>query len=151
MFAHSHPSPSTDAVVHKMRPISAITSGNLISRLQQGSSLVVVDVRDDDRDGGHIKGSVHVPSHDFKRRLSDLIIQWKSKPAIVFHCMLSQKRGPSCASAFVRSLEDAIERGAIDKAPEVLILEGGFMAFARHYSDETKALYESFQPSLYRI
>lgn len=134
-----------------MRPIGTISSGRLISKLQEGAPLAVVDVRDDDRAGGHIKGSIHVPSHDFRRRLPSLLIELKSKEAVVFHCMMSQRRGPSCASAFAKSLDDAAERHAIGTIPDVLLLEGGFMAFARHYSEETKTLYEHFQRSEYGV
>ena len=50
--------------------------------------FLVVDVRDDDREGGHIPQSVHLPSHRF---LADAIERlhkpYRHVPVLVFHCM----------------------------------------------------------------
>lgn len=45
---------------------------------QSGSSQVqpvaVVDVRDDDYEGGHIRGCTHVPSTTFSDKVHDLVV-----------------------------------------------------------------------------
>lgn len=52
----------------------------------------VVDVRDDDREGGHIKGSHNAPSSDFLQKVDELVKLTKGVPIVVFHCALSQVR-----------------------------------------------------------
>jgi Rhodanese-like domain len=60
----------------------------------------VVDVRDDDYEGGHIKGSMNVPSHGFPDRVDKLVDELHDNEAVVFHCALSQLRGPSVLYPF---------------------------------------------------
>jgi rhodanese-related sulfurtransferase len=59
-----------------------------------GKSYVVVDVRDDDRAGGHIKGSINVPSNGFLMAVDELVRDTLKKEVetVVFHCALSQVR-----------------------------------------------------------
>jgi len=54
--------------------------------------FVVVDVRDDDRAGGHIKDSINLPSQDFLMSVDQLVSDTKDVPLVVFHCSLSQVR-----------------------------------------------------------
>ena len=53
---------------------------------------VVVDVRDDDRIGGHILGSLHSPSYAFQDAVQTLLEETKDIPKVVFHCALSHQR-----------------------------------------------------------
>jgi rhodanese-related sulfurtransferase len=55
---------------------------------------IVIDVRDDDRVGGHIAGSIHVPSETFLTSVDDLIHDPAVSGAkkVVFHCALSKER-----------------------------------------------------------
>lgn len=39
----------------------------------QTNRVAVVDVRDDDFEGGHIKGCIHVPSTVFQDKVEDLV------------------------------------------------------------------------------
>ena len=55
----------------------------------------IVDVRDDDFEGGHIKGAINVPYHQFSDRVTTLVDELEGKDAVIFHCALSQQRGPS--------------------------------------------------------
>lgn len=59
--------------------------------------IAVIDVRDDDHIGGHIAGSTHVPSSTLDYRVPELVRTLQRKKVVVFHCMLSQQRGPSAA------------------------------------------------------
>lgn len=125
---------------------SFISVADLCSKLLDNTPIVVVDVRDEDRAGGHIKGSVHAPSAEFERAVGAYVTQWKDAEMVVFHCMLSQMRGPACARTFQRAVDDAVKTGSLASAPQVLVLEGGFRAFARGYSKERQVLYEEFRP-----
>lgn len=86
-------------------------------------SLAIIDVRDDDHYGGHILGSKNYPSHKLADNLPGIIEQTKDKKRIVFHCSLSQQRGPKASRMFAearRLIGDKEQTG-----PEVYILEGG--------------------------
>lgn len=52
--------------------------------------------------GGHIKGSQNVPSHKLDAMLPTLVRQLQDKETVVFHCALSQQRGPSAALRYIR-------------------------------------------------
>lgn len=58
-------------------------------------SFQIVDVRDDDYVGGHITGSVNVPSRQLPSRVDDLADELSGNEAVVFTCALSQQRGPN--------------------------------------------------------
>jgi hypothetical protein len=55
----------------------------------------IVDVRDDDYVGGHIPGTLNIPSRQFLSRVNTLVDELKDKEAVVFTCALSQQRGPN--------------------------------------------------------
>lgn len=65
-------------------------------------SLTIIDVRDGDHVGGHIAGSTHVPSSSLDYRMPELIRKLADKDIVVFHCALSQQRGPSAALRYLR-------------------------------------------------
>jgi len=58
-------------------------------------SFKIVDVRDDDYIGGHIPGSINIPSRQFSSRVEDLVDELRDHEAVVFTCALSQQRGPN--------------------------------------------------------
>lgn len=54
--------------------------------------FVVVDVRDDDYEGGNIKGSMNYPSKEFLTNVDGLVKETKEVPLVIFHCSLSKVR-----------------------------------------------------------
>jgi len=112
----------------------------------------VVDVRDSDRIGGHIKSSRHVPTSTLSNTVSELVHTLKDVEKVVFHCVHSTERGPSAATKYIRERqrlmgEDSIaketwkdsgdakdrdETGAVKKQ-EVYVLEGGFGKWQQEY------------------
>ncbi|XP_061345794.1 dual specificity phosphatase Cdc25 [Gastrolobium bilobum] len=105
------------------RSISYITGSQLLS-LRRQPNIAIVDVRDDERSyDGHISGSVHYASDTFAENISNLIQQVKGKDTLVFHCALSQVRGPTCARKFVNYLEESKEDAGIKN---IMVLERGF-------------------------
>ncbi|PIA29105.1 hypothetical protein AQUCO_06200003v1 [Aquilegia coerulea] len=105
------------------RSISYINGSQLLS-LKRRPNIAIVDVRDDERTyDAHIAGSLHYPSSTFSNKISDLAQNVKGKDTLVFHCALSQVRGPSCARRFADYLSEMKE--AVD-IKNVLILERGF-------------------------
>ncbi|KAG4414406.1 hypothetical protein IFR04_012469 [Cadophora malorum] len=66
------------------------------------SNIAIIDVRDDDHIGGHIKHSIHAPSTTLDTKIPELVRKLKDKETVVFHCALSQQRGPSAALRYIR-------------------------------------------------
>lgn len=97
--------------------------------------LAVVDVRDADYVGGHIKGCWHYPAGNFHETLPELRQRLVDNEIndVVFHCALSQARGPKSALRFLRAL-DANDPNFLMK---VWVLEGGFTSWQRHYGEDT--------------
>ncbi|EKG10366.1 M-phase inducer phosphatase, partial [Macrophomina phaseolina MS6] len=91
-------------------------------------AVAVIDVRDSDFFGGHIRGCTNVPTQALDYKLPELVRQLRGARTVVFHCALSQQRGPSAALRYVRERarllgdEDEDETGQ-----EVCVLEGGFV------------------------
>jgi len=78
------------------------TSSNLDAQPTPAQDIAIVDVRDDDHIGGHIRTSIHAPSHTLDTKIPELVRKLQSKEVVVFHCALSQQRGPSAALRYLR-------------------------------------------------
>ncbi|KAK6428302.1 Cdc25 phosphatase Ibp1 [Oleoguttula sp. CCFEE 5521] len=100
------------------------------------TSVAVVDVRDDDHVGGHIKSSHHVASGTHDVALSELVRKLEGKEVVVFHCMLSQQRGPKAAINYVRERERLVGKGDGAKEQKVEVLEGGFGKWQEMYGED---------------
>lgn len=82
---------------------------SLISSTETNQSTAIVDVRDGDEFGsGHIVGACNLSSDKWQDpAFVDAAIQDNlDKKTVVFHCMLSQKRGPTCARIFSQRLSE---------------------------------------------
>jgi len=75
--------------------------------------IAIIDVRDDDHIGGHIKHSTHVPSRSLDGKVPDLVQTLKDKKVVVFHCALSQERGPRAALKYIRERERQLKTGSL--------------------------------------
>ncbi|KAJ6621782.1 Rhodanese-like protein [Mycena sp. CBHHK59/15] len=94
---------------------------------------LVVDVRDDDYIGGNIKNALNLPSRNFHTDVYGLVQKTAEIKLVVFHCALSQMRGPKAA----RIYEETRQNIAQDKPPqEVLVLRNGFTEFQRKFKDD---------------
>lgn len=70
-----------------------------------------------------------------------LIRRLMDKKTVVFHCMLSQQRGPSAALRYLR------ERGEND-GQEVFVLDRGFTGWQEEYATDER-LTEGYRPELW--
>ncbi|KAF2237022.1 Cdc25 family phosphatase-like protein Ibp1 [Viridothelium virens] len=121
----------------------------------QSAGYAIIDVRDSDHIGGHIHGSMHVPSSTLDYRIPELVRQLKDKDSVIFHCSLSQQRGPSAALRYARERkrllgidiqdEGAEVTGAADEIEgtagsrqKVFILDGGFVQWQEKYGQNEK-------------
>jgi rhodanese-related sulfurtransferase len=108
--------------------------------------LAIVDVRDSDHVGGHIKGSTWVPSSTLDFRISELLRNLKDKDQVIFHCALSQQRGPSAALRYARERERLAGKmfgGDDKKTQEICVLVGGFSMWQAKYGEDER-LTESY-------
>lgn len=96
-----------------LRRISRERLSSLILSPTTAPTIAIVDVRDADHVGGHISSSMHVPSSSLDYRIPELIRKLAEKQIVVFHCALSQQRGPSAALRYLREKEsgDLAEKG----------------------------------------
>ena len=131
-----------------------IKPSDLANALKQTpSKIAVIDVRDNDHVGGNVKGSQWIPINQLDARIPELLRVNKDKDRVVFHCMLSQQRGPKAALAYARakayeaakndpdrndSQSEAEEDTGRIGGQEVCVLEGGFKNWQSVYgADET--------------
>lgn len=88
---------------------------------------LVVDVRDDDFEGGNIKGAVNMPSSKFWDSVDDLVRDTRETKAVIFHCALSQVRGPKAARVYAETRQNMLQEP--EQVAEVFILRDGFTQF----------------------
>lgn len=93
------------------------------------SSMLIIDVRRTDYEGGCIRGSLNIPAHGFwwnRGILYELAykadIEW-----VVFTCGSSNGRGPRCASWFLEHVRETVG----DKDMNVMVLEGGVKGWVK--------------------
>lgn len=101
--------------MESIKPLGRMSSDQLSSLLlsSKASKVAVIDVRDDDHVGGHIHSSTHVPSTTLDYRLPEIIRTLADKEIVVFHCALSQQRGPNAARRYMEERERKKKRGEI--------------------------------------
>lgn len=135
------------------------------------SNIAIIDVRDSDHIGGHIRGSTWVPSHELDYKTPELVRNLKDKDTVVFHCALSQQRGPSAALRYLREKQrpdpgsstvakdgEEIKEGGEEKGSgeakgkeqEVLVLRGGFTQWQEKYGPD-KSLTEGWQKDIWEF
>jgi len=93
---------------------------------------IVVDVRDDDYAGGNIKGCINQPSNGFLGSVDQLVKKTQDVSLVIFHCALSQMRGPKAA----RIYEETCQNLLVDKCPRVAVLRDGFSGFQAKFKDD---------------
>mmetsp|Transcript_13861 Transcript_13861/g.24286 ORF Transcript_13861/g.24286 Transcript_13861/m.24286 type:complete len:145 (-) Transcript_13861:456-890(-) len=138
-------------------PVSRMNTAQLAAILRdpaESSKTLVLDVRDEGFEEGHVSGAVNVASAEFTQPGAAEAFQEKHlKPEagvqrVVVHCMLSQIRGPRCANhlAALFTRQAAASVGAGAPVPEVIVLSGGWAQWSHEYeADADKDLI--FQPS----
>ena len=86
--------------------------------------------------GGHILGCQNIPTTELDYKTPEMVRTLRDKNLIVFHCALSQQRGPSSALKYLRERERLVKKGQVEARADgegliemqrVVVLEGGFV------------------------
>jgi len=117
-----------------MKYLSGDELAEIIQTKIPGQDYQVVDVRDDDYAGGHIKNAINLPSRDFQMGVYNLVQKHADVKVVIFHCALSQIRGPKAARIYDET-RNSIGL-ALDKPQEVYVLRDGFTGFQRKFKDD---------------
>ncbi|KAH8648729.1 Rhodanese-like domain-containing protein [Tricladium varicosporioides] len=125
------------------------------------NNIAIVDVRDDDHIGGHIRYSHHQPSSTLDTHMPTLVRKFKDKEIVVFHCALSQQRGPSAALKYLRERERLVGpnketegedesgegKGAMEQ--KVYVLDRGFVGWQEVYGEDSR-LTEGYRKEIWK-
>ncbi|EIW80887.1 Rhodanese-like protein [Coniophora puteana RWD-64-598 SS2] len=137
--------------IHTSTPkmVQYVTGEELVEIIRSdkvpSKDYLIVDVRDADYRGGNIKGSFHLPSEKFEQNVQGLVSKTKDVPLVIFHCALSQARGPKAARDYenIRNAADGVSPA------EVYILRGGFTQWQRRYKDHAD-LVENYDAAVWK-
>lgn len=140
------PEPSVSAAELATLGIVYILPELLCGHMEAGTQdMIVVDLRTFDYAGGHIRGSMQIPSTGLVVRTDEVITLLAEYSVVIFHCMLSKHRAPHCARIYKRRLME------LGRQQHVAILEGGYGKWRMLYSgsslieDETHDYEEAVQ------
>lgn len=93
------------------------------------ASMLLIDVRRTDYEGGTIRGSLNIPAQGFwwnRGPLYELAfksdIEW-----VVFYCGSSNGRGPRCAAWFLEHVRKTVG----DENMQICVLEGGIKGWVK--------------------
>ncbi|KAK3112078.1 Cdc25 phosphatase Ibp1 [Teratosphaeriaceae sp. CCFEE 6253] len=143
----------SSATIVSLPRISNHKLAELVRNKDPGVSIV--DVRDSDFIGGHIVGCQNVPTSTHDYRMPELVRTLKDQDTVVFHCALSQQRGPSSALRYLRERERMSAKGELGggkgeegKEQKVVVLEGGFTKWQEKYGED-KELTEGYVKDLW--
>ncbi|KAJ6032227.1 Rhodanese-like domain-containing protein [Penicillium herquei] len=128
-----------------------ISRDALAALLKDGTTpakLAIIDVRDSDHVGGHLRSSTWVPSSSLDVRMPELIRTLKDTETVIFHCALSQQRGPSAALRYARERERTLGAEESQKQ-DIRVLEGGFVQWQEKYGKDEK-LTESYVEDIWQ-
>ncbi|KAH9231091.1 hypothetical protein CCHR01_16671 [Colletotrichum chrysophilum] len=150
----------TMATIGTLQRITAdkLSTMLLAEQAAANPSVAVVDVRDDDYIGGHIKGCINMPSRSLEAMMPTLIRRLEGKKTVIFHCALSQQRGPSAALRYLRERDQALaskqssgssEEQASTQPQDVYVLDRGFVGWQEVYGEDER-LTEGYRKELWK-
>ena len=102
-------------------------------------ATLVVDVRDDDRAGGHVAGSLHAADSTFDAAAVHAAVCDANATTVVFHCMESVRRGPRCAQRLASHVDEAggAYQSCSANAVEIRVLKGGADQWIRRFHKDS--------------
>ncbi|KAF8843850.1 NAD(P)-binding protein [Paxillus ammoniavirescens] len=94
-------------------------------------SFVVIDVRRNDRGGGHVRGSVQCPAQTFYNDLPEFHENYKNTKQVIFYCGSSNGRGPRCANWYQDYLN-----GQGNSQSKAFVMTGGIKKWLSMYKEQ---------------
>ncbi|OAX84436.1 hypothetical protein ACJ72_01186 [Emergomyces africanus] len=125
------------ATIATLQRMSRDALATILLTPTKASKLAIVDVRDSDHVGGHIFSSTWHPSATLNENMPNLIDSLRDKEKVVFHCALSQERGPSAALKYIREREHVLGKEESAKQT-VFVLDGGFVLWQEKYGEDQR-------------
>ncbi|KAJ2844487.1 Cdc25 phosphatase Ibp1 [Coemansia brasiliensis] len=122
--------------------------------LKSGKDYLVVDVRDEDYNVGHIPNALNIPAHDMYVKAGEIIDKYSHVPLIVFHCMQSQQRGPKAARIYREIVKQRLSIVPADDPlfkQETMVLRGGFYDWALLFLKKQPELVEGFKQEIWEM
>ncbi|OAA36768.1 Rhodanese-like protein [Beauveria brongniartii RCEF 3172] len=138
------------ATIASLKRISAkdLSERILAERDSAEPTYAIIDVRDDDYLGGHIRGGFHAASEKLDVLMPTLLRRLEGKKTVVFHCALSQQRGPSAALRYLRERMATSSSSGESPQQEVLVLDRGFEGWRQVYGEDER-LTEGYRKDLW--
>ncbi|KIO16236.1 hypothetical protein M407DRAFT_232903 [Tulasnella calospora MUT 4182] len=129
-----------------------ITGQELAELIKSGKEplkdYVVVDVRGHDFSGGNIVSCLQSPSEKFEEDVDELVGKTKDVPRVIFHCSMSQQRGPKAALVHATTDISTAQPEQSQNRQEILVLRGGFAEFQSAFKDDPE-LVEKWQKEVW--
>ncbi|WWC89816.1 uncharacterized protein L201_004742 [Kwoniella dendrophila CBS 6074] len=100
--------------------------------------FAVVDVRDSDFVGGNIVSAINYPSDTFHATVDELAKKLENVPQVIFHCALSQARGPKAARIYAETRLHAFPNSSTQQ--EIFVLRDGFSGFQSKYRHDPELI-----------
>ena len=123
----------SESPLPQVEPVELLTimgvDSNDANSSPSNTNYIIVDVRDDDFNGGNLVGAVNYPSITFESKLDELYNKCADKNQVIFHCAYSKQRGPTCARQFI----EYIDKNALPNK-DVKVLSGGYLNMDENYS-----------------
>lgn len=137
----STPTPTDPATLRRLEP--AVVKQILEAPAKE--THAILDVRDlDEVAEGALAGRTHLASAAFDDAAQvDALLDGPlaGKEKVIVHCMHSQKRGPACAAKLADRIKAREAEGKGNgKAPEVVVLAGGYHQFVQQFGTEDAKL-----------
>jgi SAM-dependent methyltransferase/rhodanese-related sulfurtransferase len=104
-------------------PKDYLTSGEVANLLRSSdrSDYAIIDVRENDRDGGHVLRSVQWRADAFASSLNKFYDEYGKTKQVIFYCGSSKGRGSRCAAWYQDYLN-----GEGNTESKACVLEGGY-------------------------
>jgi rhodanese-related sulfurtransferase len=102
----------------------------IYSNQSPGVDYLIIDVRGDDFEVGNIVDCKNIPAQEFLDTVMEQIEFLKDIPTLIFHCALSQVRGPKCFQRYKNHQKTNHQK--------LYILQGGFCAFGELYKNDAR-------------
>jgi len=91
---------------------------------------VVIDVRRNDHQGGHVRGSEQWPAQTFHDDLPEFFGKHKNTEKVIFYCGSSQGRGPRCAGWY----QDYLDGVGGEHGSKAYVLTGGVKEWLKRFT-----------------